>query len=142
MREIPARSARLACEPLPGMKTAVVVGGGWAGLSAGVELAEKGFQVTIIEQSGRLGGRASSFADDRTGDVIDNGQHLIMGCYIRTIEFLAKIGSLNKLKFQKNLRVDFASPGGVFSSLNCLALPAPLHIFSGLMGLGHISLSE
>lgn len=123
-------------------KTAIVIGGGWAGLAAAVELAEKGWAVTLLEQSGRLGGRASSFVDQKTGDVVDNGQHLFMGCYDHTMRFLKKIGSFERLKFQANLSVDFVKPNGKISTLNCLPLPAPLHLFSGLWNLDTLSLRE
>lgn len=124
------------------MKSVIVIGGGWAGLSAAVQLAEKGLQVTLLEQSGRLGGRASSFIDDKTGDVVDNGQHLFMGCYSQTIKFLQKIGSYNKLKFQKNLSVDFVDRKAKISALRCLSLPSPCHLFSGLWNLDTLSLSD
>lgn len=124
------------------MSKAIVIGAGWAGLSAAVELAGKGFEVTLLEQSKRLGGRASSFRDEKTGEVVDNGQHLFMGCYQHTINFLKKVGSIGKLKFQKNLSVSFVDLKGKISTLNCLSLPAPLHLFSGLLSLGTLSLKE
>ena len=124
------------------MKTAIVMGGGWAGLSCAAGLAEKGFKVTLLEQSGRLGGRASSFIDEKTGDTIDNGQHLFMGCYLRTIEFLKKIGTLGKLRFQKDLSVDFVGRDGKNSYLRCGALPSPFHLLSGLWGLGTLSFKD
>ncbi len=124
------------------MKTAIVLGAGWAGLSCGVELAEKGFQVTILEQSKRLGGRASSFKDEKTGDTLDNGQHLFMGCYTATIAFLKKIGSLPLLKFQKDLEVNFANKNAEVFTMKCRSLPAPLHLASGILGLKTLSFKE
>lgn len=124
------------------MKTAIVIGGGWAGLSAAVELADKGLHVTVLEQSGRLGGRASSFFDPKTKTTVDNGQHLFMGCYTHTIQFLKKIGSIQKLKFQKDLSVHFVDLNGKTSALNCLTLPAPLHLLSGLLSLNSLSFSD
>lgn len=123
-------------------KTAIVIGGGWAGLSAAVELADRGFQVTVLEQSGRLGGRASSFYDEKSGETVDNGQHLFMGCYAHTIRFLDKIGSLDKLAFQKNLSVDFVDTDSRAFRLKCWPLPGPLHLFGGLWGLDSLSLRE
>lgn len=123
-------------------KTAIVIGAGWAGCAAAVELAEKGFSVTLLEQSARLGGRASSFIETKTGCTLDNGQHLFMGCYSGTIHFLKKIGTLSKLKFQKQLSVNFVNREARIFSLQCLPLPAPLHLFSGLLGLGTLSFSE
>ncbi|MFN0110496.1 MAG: hydroxysqualene dehydroxylase HpnE [Blastocatellia bacterium] len=117
----------------------IIVGGGFAGLAAGVELAEQSVRVLMLERRAFLGGRAYSFTDKTTGDTIDNGQHLMMGCYHHTLSFLEKIGSLNKLKFQQNPQVDFLSlsPDGSPShaSFKCPSLPAPLHLLAGLFKL-------
>ena len=71
----------------------VVIGGGFAGLSAAVALAERGFRVAVLERKPALGGRAYSFADADTGDFVDNGQHVLMGCYAETLNFLDRIGT-------------------------------------------------
>ena len=88
-------------------KRIVIIGGGFAGLAAGVTLSERGAAVVVLERRGHLGGRAYSFTDQQTGDTIDNGQHLFMGCYQHTIAFLKKIGCLDRLMFQDRPRVDF-----------------------------------
>src|SRR5712692_8192856 len=59
----------------------VIIGGGFAGLSAGVALAGRGFRVAVLEGKPALGGRAYSFVDTESGDFVDNGQHVLMGCY-------------------------------------------------------------
>ncbi|OGR79897.1 MAG: hypothetical protein A3I11_09115 [Elusimicrobia bacterium RIFCSPLOWO2_02_FULL_39_32] len=124
------------------MNRAIVIGGGWAGLSSAVELQDKGFEVTLLEQSGRLGGRASSFKDKESGEILDNGQHLFMGCYSSTIRFLEKIGSLKDLRFQDKLSVNFVNRKGKIFNLNCPQIPAPYHLFFGLANLGTLSLVE
>jgi hydroxysqualene dehydroxylase len=58
-----------------------VLGGGVAGITAAVRLVERGFRVTLVEARADLGGRVQSFIDSTTGDIIDNGQHVLMGCY-------------------------------------------------------------
>ena len=78
----------------------LIIGGGFAGLAAGVALAEAGKRVCLLEQKPHLGGRARSFRDPTTGSVVDNGQHLFMGCYHSTIQFLKTIGTLDRLHFQ------------------------------------------
>lgn len=117
----------------------VIIGGGFAGLAAAVDLADKGVKVLLLERRAFLGGRAYSFTDKTTGDTIDNGQHLMMGCYHHTLHFLEKIGSLHKLKFQENPQVDFLSQPGngqtEYSSFKCPTLPAPLHLLAGLAKL-------
>jgi squalene-associated FAD-dependent desaturase len=124
----------------------VIIGGGLSGLAAGVDLAEQGVRVIVLEKRPYLGGRAYSFTDKITGDVIDNGQHLMMGCYHHTLSFFEKIGSLGKLKFQSNPQVNFLQDdgaGGVRSAnFKCPPLPAPLHLLAGLARLETIGWRE
>src|SRR5215510_13592529 len=124
--------------PLP-TPTVLILGGGFAGLAAAVDLAEAGRRVLLLERRSFLGGRAYSFTDKITGDTVDNGQHLMMGCYRRTLRFLEKIGSLDKLKFQGDPRVDFlheeANGSVIHASFKCPPLPAPLHLLGGLARL-------
>jgi squalene-associated FAD-dependent desaturase len=104
-------------------------------LAAAVDLAEQGRKVLLLERRSFLGGRAYSFNEKVTGDVVDNGQHLLMGCYHRTLSFLGKIGALDKLKFQANPRVDFLHESEGHASFRCPNLPAPLHLLAGLARL-------
>jgi hydroxysqualene dehydroxylase len=113
----------------------IIVGGGFAGLAAAVDLAERGTLVLLLERRNFLGGRAYSFTDKITGDTIDNGQHLMMGCYHHTLQFLNKIGAAHKVKFQPNPRVDFLSESQGHASFVCPSLPAPLHLLAGLTRL-------
>jgi squalene-associated FAD-dependent desaturase len=117
----------------------LIIGGGFAGLAAAVDLAGAGKRVVLLERRSFLGGRAYSFTDKTTGDTIDNGQHLMMGCYHRTLGFLEKIGSLDKLKFQPDPQVDFLQEGAdgevTRASFKCPPLPAPLHLLGGLARL-------
>lgn len=124
------------------MKKVIIIGGGFAGLSAATELSSAGFRVTLIEQRRFLGGRAYSFFDKNTCLELDNGQHILMGCYENTFRFLEKIGVINKLYFQKDLCVDFLDTTGTVYRLNCLPLPAPFHILSGILRFKAISLAE
>ena len=45
----------------------VIIGGGFAGLTAGVRLSERGYEVHVLERRNHLGGRAYSFIDSKTG---------------------------------------------------------------------------
>ena len=69
----------------------VVVGAGFAGLSAAVRLTRHGARVLVLEARARLGGRATAFADRDTGELVDNGQHVLLGCYTETLAFLRDI---------------------------------------------------
>jgi squalene-associated FAD-dependent desaturase len=119
----------------------VIVGGGFAGLAAGVRLSERGHKVVLLERRNHLGGRAYSFIDAKTGDVVDNGQHLFMGCYHHTIAFLEKIGRIDRLRFQERPRVDFLDRQG-FASFDCPPLPPPLNVLAGLLGMKGINLGD
>lgn len=121
---------------------AIIIGGGFAGLAAGVALAERGLPVTLLERRGFLGGRAYSFIDQTTGDVVDNGQHLFMACYENTIDFLRKINRLDRLKFQTRPRVDFIDTTATVTAFDCPPLPAPFHALTGLMKMRGLTLGD
>ena len=78
----------------------IVIGAGFAGLSAAVRLSRRGARVLVLEARSRLGGRATAFPDRETGELVDNGQHVLMGCYSETFAFLRDIDA------QDNVRVD------------------------------------
>ncbi|MEX1140590.1 MAG: hydroxysqualene dehydroxylase HpnE [Bacteroidota bacterium] len=121
---------------------AIIIGGGVAGLSAAVRLAKQGAKVLLLEQKPYLGGRTYSFRDKRTGDIVDNGQHLMMGCYHETRAYLESIGSSHLVSLQPRLRIDFLHPHLGSASLDCWPLPAPLNVLSGLLRLRSIPLLD
>lgn len=124
------------------MKKILILGGGLAGLAAGVALAEQGHKVTLLERRAFLGGRAYSFHDETAGEVIDNGQHLFMGCYHETFKFFRRLGTLDGLHFQERSRVDFLDAAIGQATFQCSSLPAPLHMLTGLLGLRGITLGD
>jgi squalene-associated FAD-dependent desaturase len=102
-----------------------VVGGGLAGLAAGCTLADSGFHVTLFERRPYLGGRASSYQHPGTGEVVDNCQHVLLGCCTNLIQFYKRLGVENKIRWYD--RLTFLEPGGRASAIEPSALPAPLH---------------
>lgn len=120
----------------------VILGGGLGGLSAAVRLAESGLRVTLVEHRPFLGGRTYSFLDPVTGDVVDNGQHLLLGCYHATRRYLRLIGSDHLAQLQGSLQLKFLRPGQPPSMLRCPPLPAPAHVFVGLLGLRSLSWAD
>jgi len=120
----------------------IVIGGGLAGLSAGVDLVSRGISVLLVEQRQHLGGRTYSFVDETTGDVVDNGQHLLMGCYESARWLLKTIGSDTLATLQPSLHIDFLHPVRGAGALHCPSLPAPFHLLGGLMSLRTLSLSD
>lgn len=111
-----------------------VVGAGVAGLAAATALAEAGQRVLVLEARGVLGGRATAFADRETGERVDNGQHVLFGCYYETFALLRRIGAEANVRVQSSLEVPFLDPSGRRSVLKCPALPSPLHLLAGVLG--------
>jgi squalene-associated FAD-dependent desaturase len=120
----------------------IVIGGGLSGLSTAVDLASRGISVLILEQRQHPGGRTYSFVDEKTGSTIDNGQHLMMGCYHETRWLLHTIGSERLAALQPNLHIDFRSPLSGVATLHCPTLPAPLHLLAGMLKLRSLSLLD
>ncbi len=116
------------------MNDVLIMGGGFAGLSAATALAAAGRRVTLLEKRPVLGGRAYSYTDQATGDVIDNGQHAMMGCYTEMFRFLERIGAKDKLAIQPGLRVDMLDPVHGPGAISCPPLPNPLHMGAGVLG--------
>jgi squalene-associated FAD-dependent desaturase len=110
----------------------LIIGGGLAGLAAGVALAEAGCCVRLLEQKPYLGGRARSFRDAATGSVVDNGQHLFMGCYHSTLKFLDTIGTSRTVTFDPQLHVRFLDADRRLTEFRCPALPSPWHLLTGV----------
>src|SRR5947208_13098111 len=99
---------RVNWTPSPGAPSVLVVGGGLAGLAAAAALGPRGFRVTVLESRQRLGGRAGSFADPETGQLVDACQHVSLGCCTNLAHFLRTAGVGHPLAPQP--RVDFLSP--------------------------------
>jgi len=111
----------------------IVIGGGVAGLCAATALADQGVRVLVVEARPALGGRASSHRDPATGEIVDNGQHIFLGCYRESFAFLRRIGAESAVRLQPSLEVPFVDPAGVWTKLSCPALPAPFHLLAGVL---------
>jgi hydroxysqualene dehydroxylase len=116
------------------MVDVIIIGGGLSGLSAAVELSACGRTVLLLEQRPHCGGRTHSFLDAATGSSVDNGQHLMMGCYHATRRFLQLIGTDHLASLQPALRIDYVSPRQQYDHLACARVPAPFNLLSGLLG--------
>jgi hydroxysqualene dehydroxylase len=112
----------------------VVIGGGFAGLSAATALAERGLRVLVLEARPTLGGRATAFTDPATGERVDNGQHVLVGGYHETFAFLRRLNSAADVYVQPDLHIDVIDRHGRASSLKCPPLPPPLHLLGGVIG--------
>jgi zeta-carotene desaturase len=105
--------------------TVAIAGGGLAGLAAGCALAEAGFRVSLLERRPYLGGRASSYQHPGTGEIVDNCQHVLLGCCTNLLDFYRRAGVQDKIRWYEKLT--FLEPGGRASVIAPSWLPAPLH---------------
>ena len=110
----------------------IVIGGGFAGLSAAARLAKDGAHVLVLEAKARLGGRATAFTDRDTGELVDNGQHILVGCYAETFAFLRDIGAAGNVQLQPRLAVTMIDRAGRRSRLSMAALPRPFDLIGGI----------
>jgi squalene-associated FAD-dependent desaturase len=119
-----------------------VIGGGVAGLAAATALAEAAQRVLVLEARGQLGGRATAFADRESGELVDNGQHVLFGCYHETFALLRRIGAEANVRVQPTLEVPYLDISGRRSVLQCPPWPSPLHLLGGVLRWDALSWSE
>lgn len=129
-----------------------IIGGGCAGLSAAATLVEKGFQVTVYDASSQLGGRARSVLVENNSlmQLLDNGQHILLGAYSATLALLQKVGVDEKKVFlrqslhmqMKSIQMQLGLANTAFSLKSAAYLPAPLNLLFGLITCKGLSFSE
>ncbi|MFM8179965.1 MAG: NAD(P)-binding protein, partial [Candidatus Kapaibacterium sp.] len=85
----------------------VIIGAGMAGISAAIACVRAGATPVVVETKGYVGGRSRSFIDAKTGELVDNGQHLLMGCYHRILDLVRTLGTDHTLHHQDGLAVRF-----------------------------------
>src|SRR5215471_19797068 len=117
-----------------------IVGAGLAGLAAAAALAERGFEVTIYESRGRAGGRASSFHDTASGQLVDTCQHVSMGCCTNLAHFCRTVGIAHLLQPQPCLY--FMTPDRRVSRFGADLLPAPLHLARSFLRAHYLTARE
>ena len=117
-----------------------VIGGGLAGITAAIALAESGAAVTLLEARPRLGGATCSFRRD--GLTVDTGQHVFLGCCSAYRGLLAKLGMTEHAPLQDRFDVTVLAPGGRRARLRRTALPGPLHMLPALGRYPFLSLTE
>jgi zeta-carotene desaturase len=121
-------------------KSVAIIGGGLAGLSAGCALADAGYHVELFERRPYLGGRASSYELPATGEVVDNCQHVLLGCCINLINFYRRLGVENEIRWYD--QITFILPGGKSSVLKPGALPAPMHSTTSFLASSVLDLTD
>jgi squalene-associated FAD-dependent desaturase len=121
---------------------ALVIGGGVAGIAAALLLRDRGRQVTLLESRSQLGGRAFSLADEALGYEVDNGPHVLLGCYRRFRWLLRRLGSEERFARPRALAVHYQASGGRACSLRLSRLPCALAFPSALLRLESLRWSE
>ncbi len=118
----------------------IVIGGGLAGITAALDCARVGAEVTLLESRGRLGGAAYSF--QRDGLWIDNGQHVFLRCCTEYQRLVHDLDADEMVTIQPRLDIAVLSPGGRRGRLHRSRLPAPLHLAGALARYPYLNLRE
>ena len=142
----PAAASPAAASPAPPSarpgqpgRHVVVIGGGLAGITAAIALRETGTRVTLLESRPRLGGATCSFTRD--GLVVDNGQHVFLGCCTAYRELIARLGMTGSVSLQDRFDVMVLGPHGQ-ARLRRTRLPGPLHMGQALVTYPLLSPAE
>ncbi len=117
----------------------MVIGGGLAGMAAGVALAESGWRVRLFEQRPFLGGRATSYVLP-DGEHVDNCQHVTLGCCTNLADFYRRVGAGDKIKFFD--RLFFLDPQGRRGEMQSGLLPAPFHMAGSFVKFAPLTLRD
>jgi squalene-associated FAD-dependent desaturase len=117
--------------------TVGIIGGGYAGMAAAVALADCAIPVTVFESAMQLGGRARGVGYQDTH--LDNGQHLLLGCYVQTLHLIERVGgSIEQDFLRMPLQLDLH---GEFL-MKAPRLPAPLHLLVALLTAQGLTFGE
>jgi len=117
----------------------VVIGGGLAGITAAIALAQAKHEVTLLEAKPRLGGATMSFTRD--GLVIDTGQHVFLRCCTAYRGLLDRLGVTAQAPLQPRFDVTVFAPGKK-AALRRRRVPAPLHMLPALLGYPFLNWSQ
>ena len=117
----------------------IVVGAGFAGVAAATALAEQGARVMVLETRQRPGGRAYSWTDPKTGEVFDNGQHVLASFYDETLRLLERLGTTGALEADPTFRMRLWERGRGEFEIKCPDLPAPFHWLAAVGGCPRFS---
>ena len=121
-------------------KEVVIIGGGWAGLAAALELTNHGVPVRLFESSPQLGGRARNAPFKE--QTVDNGQHLLIGAYHEILQLLGRIGTdESEVLLRKRLHLKVFDGDGTLD-MHAPSLPAPLHLAWAQLSAGGLGLRE
>lgn len=121
--------------------TTVIIGAGLSGISAANSLLKNDMKIIILEKSTRLGGRAFSFEDPKTKEVIDNGQHVIVGACKNFVNLITDLGSIKKFKRNQNFQVPVIHDNNI-SFLGSNKLPWLFGLFLSIINYKHLKFKD
>jgi hydroxysqualene dehydroxylase len=125
------------------MKKVIIVGSGVSGLAAAAKLCSAGYVVQILEQGSHPGGRTYSFREKQSGDVVDNGQHILLDCYANTLKYLSIIGAGKFIETEPELKLTFVHPERGTARVRISAKGPPrAALLTGLAGYSFLSFSD
>jgi squalene-associated FAD-dependent desaturase len=119
----------------------IVIGGGLSGLSCAVALADRGLKVTVLEAAPHLGGRAASWTDPATGDMVDIGPHVFHSEYRNMLAFLARLGTSRLICWQDDPVLTIASQPSLLNLRHSL-LPPPFSLMPSMAAAPGLSLKD
>ena len=122
------------------MSQVIVIGGGLAGLAGAVSLADAGLQVDLYERRPILGGRASSFIHPSSGELVDNCQHVLLGCCVNLVDFYTRLGVADHIAFHET--IPFIDESGRVSVIGPSRLPPPLHLLPSFLRLKSLGFAD
>ena len=121
-------------------KKVAIIGAGWAGAAAAWQVHKNGHQATVFEASHTIGGRARKHNSTALGQVVDNGQHILLGAYSATLNLMQELGlDMDKAFYRFDLDIHSADNSFRFKTA---PLPAPLHLLGSLFTVKGLSVSE
>jgi squalene-associated FAD-dependent desaturase len=130
----------MAKNPKPPAPHVVIVGGGLAGLAVASCLVNRGLRLTLLESRPRLGGRASSFQDPATCELVDNCQHVSMACCTNLADFCKRVGIATLLRRERELL--FLGGDGIISRFRAGPFPAPFHLAGSFLKARFLSVRD
>ena len=122
------------------MSQVIVIGGGLAGLSGAVALADAGLRVDLYERRPILGGRASSFIHPSSGEQVDNCQHVLLGCCVNLVDFYTRLGVADHIAFHET--IPFIDESNRVSVIGPSRLPPPLHLLPSFLRLKSLGFAD
>jgi zeta-carotene desaturase len=120
--------------------SAIIIGGGVAGIAAACALADAGVHVELVEKRPMLGGRASSYVDGQTGEILDECQHGTMRCCTNLADLLERLAVHDRIRYFSDLH--FLDGDGKRSVINRCGLPAPLHTSFSFLTFASLGLRD